>query len=306
MRHLGLLVTCVLLPVAGVHAQSDGNAPLTLELPASTRALALGGAFVLSGTTADGLFYNPALVSTARGFGIDVQRYRATGLLGTVSAARALGNGGLAVGLQVLSFGMLGSTVDEVPDDAQALLQNGPTGTSEIVGTLGFARVIKGFRVGVAAKVIEQRIGNSRDGTVGLDIGIVRRFFGITWGFSGQNIGRGLTTGTGGSGAPLPHRLTFGASTSSRPLGPLDVLATAAVSRRRDGEIIPAGGIEISWWPVIGRTFTGRIGVRRVPGDASSPLTIGAAFTSDTFSFEYALEEFDGPGASHRFGFRWR
>ncbi len=306
MRHLGLLLTFVIFPVAAVHAQSDGNAPLTLELPASTRALALGGAFALSGATADGLFYNPALVNTARGFGVDVQRYRSTGTLGTVSAARALGSGGLAMGLQVLSFGMLGGTAISVPDNADALLQNGPIGASEIVGTLGYARVIKGFRVGVAGKVIEQRIGNARDGTVGLDIGVVRRFFGITWGISGQNIGRGLTTGTGGLVVPLPHRLTFGASTSSRPLGPLDVLATAAVSRRRDGEIIPAGGIEISWWPVIGRTFTGRIGVRRVPDDGGSAITIGAAFTSDTFTFEYALEEFEAPGASHRFGVRWR
>ena len=125
MKHLGLLLACVILPVTGVRAQSDGNAPITLELPASTRALALGGAFALSGTTADGLFYNLALVNTARGFGIDVQRYRSVGTLGTVSAARALGGGGLAVGLQVLSFSVLGGTANAVPDDARALLQNG-------------------------------------------------------------------------------------------------------------------------------------------------------------------------------------
>ncbi len=302
------LIVFVLASIAPglASAQSDGNAPLILELPASTRALGLGGAFVLSGATADGLFYNPALVNSARGFGIDVQRYRSTATLGTVAVARALGSGGLAIGVQVLSFSMLGGTVISVPDNAEALLQNGPIGASEFVATLGYAQVIKGFRVGVAGKIIEQRIGNARDGTVALDIGIIRRFFGITWGISGQNVGPGLTTDTSSVSVPLPHRLTFGASTSSRPLGPLDVLAAAAVSRRRDGEIIPAGGIEISWWPVIGRTFTGRIGLRRVPGDGGSPVTFGVAFTSDTFTFEYALEEFDAPGASHRFGVRWR
>ncbi len=147
-RQLIVFVLASIAPVPA-SAQSDGNAPLILELPASTRALGLGGAFALSGATADGLFYNPALVNSARGFGIDVQRYRSTATLGTVAVARALGSGGLAIGVQVLSFSMLGGTVISVPDNAGALLQNGPIGASEFVATLGYAQVIKGFRVGV-------------------------------------------------------------------------------------------------------------------------------------------------------------
>ncbi len=154
--------------------------------------------------------------------------------------------------------------------------------------------------------MLEQRIGSNRDATAAFDIGLVRSVFGITWGIAAQNLGPGLSTGTGGPDVPLPHRVTLAASTSTRPVGPLDLLATAAVSRRRDGEFIPAGGIEISWWPIIGRTFTGRIGLRRVPGDGTSPVTFGAAFTADNFTIEYALEQFDGPGAAHRFGLRWR
>ena len=75
------LIVFVLASIAPGPAspQSDGNAPLILELPASTRALGLGGAFVLSSATADGLFYNPALANSARGFGIDVQRIVVTG-----------------------------------------------------------------------------------------------------------------------------------------------------------------------------------------------------------------------------------
>jgi hypothetical protein len=157
---------------------------------------------------------------------------------------------------------MSGATVVDIPFDARALLQPGPVAASEIVATLGYGRVIKGFRLGVAAKVLEQRIGSSRDATAAFDIGLVRRVFGITWGVAAQNLGPGLSTGTGGPDVPLPHRVTLAASTSTRPVGPLDLLATAAVSRRRDGEFIPAGGIEISWWPIIGRTFTGRIGLR--------------------------------------------
>ncbi len=306
MRHLAVSLLLTVTAVTRAGAQSNGNAPLVLELPASTRALGLGGAFVLSGRTSEALLYNPGLINTARGFGVDVQRYRSSGTLGTVSAATVLGSGGLAVGVQILSFGMTGATVVDVPFDAWALLQTGPVAASEIVGTLGYGRVIKGFRLGVAAKVLEQRIGSSRDATAAFDIGIVRRVFGITWGIAAQNLGPGLSTGTGGPDVPLPHRVTLAAATSTRPVGPLDLLATAAVSRRRDGEFIPAGGIEISWWPIIGRTFTGRIGLRRVPDDRTSPVTFGAAFTADNFTIEYALEQFDGPGAAHRFGLRWR
>ena len=306
MRHIAASLLLTVTSLGGAGAQSNGNAPLVLELPASTRALGLGGAFVLSGTTSEAVLHNPGLINTARGFGVDVQRYRSSGTLGTVSAATALGSGGLAVGVQILSFAMSGATVVDVPFDAGALLQSGPVAASEIVGTVGYGRVIKGFRFGVAGKVMEQRIGSNRDATAAFDIGLVRRVFGITWGVAAQNLGPGLSTGTGGPDIPLPHRITLAASTSTRPVGPLDMLATAAVSRRRDGEFIPAGGIEISWWPIIGRTFTGRIGLRRVPDSSASPVTFGAAFTADNFTVEYALEQFDGPGAAHRFGLRWR
>ncbi len=103
------------------------------------------------------MLHNPGLINTARGFGVDVQRYRSSGTLGTVSAATALGSGGLAVGVQILSFGMAGATVVDIPFDASALLQPGGVAASEIVGTLGYGRVIKGFRLGVAAKGLFHR-----------------------------------------------------------------------------------------------------------------------------------------------------
>ena len=47
--------------------QSVGNAPLLLELPANTRALALGGAFVLSTAESDAIFYNAGSLVNAEG-----------------------------------------------------------------------------------------------------------------------------------------------------------------------------------------------------------------------------------------------
>ena len=140
--------------------------------------------------------------------------------------------------------------------------------------------------------------------TAAADVGVVRRLMGITFGLSAQNIGPGLTIGSGE--LPLPTRFSVGASTPSRPFGPLDVLATTTVSRRHDGEIVPSGGVEFSWWPIVGRTFIGRLGVRRVPGDGASPLTFGFGFRGDVVTIEYAFEQFDAPGASHRLGLSWR
>ncbi len=285
-------------------AQSDGNAPLLLELPASTRALGLGGAYVLSTAESDAVFNNPGALVNAEGAVLGVQRYGSASTLGSFSAVTEWAGGNLAFGVQALSFGAVVPWLDGIPDDANELLVDAPVGASELVGSVGYGRQLLGFRIGVVGKAIEQRVGPGRDATGAADIGIVRRLLGISFGASAQNVGPGLSIGD--IARPLPTRITVGASTSSKPIGPLDLLISTAVSRRRDGEIIPSGGFEIAWWPIIGRTFFGRVGVRRVPGDGASPITFGLGFSSDIISIEYAFEEFDAPGASHRLGLSWR
>ncbi|MCZ6917191.1 MAG: hypothetical protein O7I93_10475 [Gemmatimonadetes bacterium] len=283
-------------------AQSDGNAPLLLELPSSTRGLGLGGAFVLSNPDADAIFAAPGVLNSARGAGVTMQRYGSESSLLSLAAAMAWAGGGLAFGLQSLSYGMDGTTLRSVPDDASALLGTGSVTSAELVASVGYGRVIKGLQVGLVGKYIEQRIAGARSVTAAADLGVAVRELGITWSLMAQNLGPGLTIG---ESLPLPRRVTFGASTRSRPVGPLDLLASATVSRLRDGDIVPAGGLEISYWPITGRTFTVRVGGRRVPGGTRSPITFGAAFTGDRITIEYAFEEFDAPGAAHRFGVRW-
>ena len=297
------LICSIAIAAAPCAAQSDGSAPVVLELPASTRALGLGGAFVLSVSDNDAVFYNPGLLDAARGAGLAVQRYSSSSTLGVLSAATEWFGGGLALGIQALSYGVGGRAWDDLPDDANDLLSSGFYGVSEFVGSLGYGREILGFRAGIVGKAIEQWLGGERDGTVAVDVGVVRSLWGVTLGASVRNLGWGL--GTGGGDLPLPSRVTLGASTRSRPVGPLDVLVTTSVSRRRDGEVIPAGGVEIAWWPIVGRTFMCRVGARRVPGDGTSPLTVGFGFRADDLTIEYAFEEFDAPGSAHRLGVRW-
>jgi hypothetical protein len=210
------------------------------------------------------------------------------------------------VGLQFLTYRPSTLDAGAVAADEEALLASGPFSASEFAATVGYGRSINGTRLGIAAKFIEQRHGGTSDATIAADIGIARQVKSVMLGLSIQNLGPDLDAGGAAGKLPLPYRVTFGASLRSRPVGPFDLVTAASVARRRDGEIIPAGGLELSWWPVVGRTFVARIGVRRVPDVGTHPITFGGAFIGDNITLEYAYQGFDAPGAAHRFGFRWR
>ncbi len=290
-------------PVAAL-AQSKGNAPLVLELPTSTRALGMGNAYVLTGRDSDALFANPGLLDQSRGSGIAVQQYGSSGTLATMSTVRPWASGVLAIGGQVLAYHPQSANFSNFQTDAGALLSSGAFSASDLVGSIGYGRVIKGIRVGIAGKLIQQRLAGRNDATVAADVGVAKTLFGVTVGLAVQNLGPRLSLR--GAVQPLPNRVTLGATLPRKAVGPLDLVATVAVARRRDAEVVPAGGIEVSYWPISGRTFTGRVGLRRVPGGTASAITFGAAFTGDDITIDYAFEGFDVAGSAHRFGLRWR
>lgn len=304
MRPLFTLAIIAMLAADPAWAQSLRNGPIVLELPASTRALALGGAFVLAGNDPDAIFYNPALLQQTGGAGIAVQRYGSASTLGTLSMGRDWSAGGLAIGVQVLAYRASAFDPTIVSSDEAMLLQPGLIGGSDLVASLAYARTIKGIHAGVSTKIIEQRLGAARDATAALDLGLAKDIGDVTIGLAVQNLGPGLDIDV--SSLPLPQRITLGASLQSQQVGPLDLVVTAAVSRRRDAQIVPASGVEISYWPIRGRTFIGRVGIRRVPNGGASAISFGAAFTGDAITVEYAFQEFDGSGAAHRVGLRWR
>ena len=304
MRQLSTLTVIAVLAAHPAWAQSLRNGPIVLELPASTRALGLGGAFVLAGNDPDAIFYNPALLRQTGGAGIAVQRYGSGSTLGTLSMGRGWSAGGLAIGVQVLSYRASAFDPSIISADEAMLLQPGIIGGSDLVASLAYGRTIKGIHAGFSTKLIEQRLGAARDATAALDLGLAKDVGDVTIGLVAQNLGPGLDIDV--SSLPLPHRITLGASLARQQVGPLDLVATAAVSRGRDAEIVPAGGIEIAWWPVVGRTFIARVGARRVPNGGASAVSFGAAFIGDAITIEYAFQDFDGSGAAHRVGIRWR
>jgi hypothetical protein len=303
MRRCSSLLLLLLLVSSPVQAQVRENAPLLLDLPSSTRALGLGDAYHLASADNDAIFYHPGLIDAARGIGASVAFFdRAT--LATMSGAAEFWNGGVGFGVQSLSYSAATRTSGAFARGEAGLGESGDVNAGEVVVSTAYGRSIKGFRVGLVGKYIEMRVPGERDATVAGDLGIARRIGFVTAGISARNLGRAPQLE--GEDVTLPLTLTLGASTQSRPVGPLDVALAAAVSRREEGTIVSQGGVEIGYWPVSGRTFIARAGVRYIEDSDIRPLTLGAGFVGDRIGIDYAFQEYDGAAALHRVGVRLR
>jgi hypothetical protein len=306
---LTLLAPGVFSPPA--EAQSRDRGPLVLELPASTRALALGNTFTLAFPGSDGFFYHPGVLDRAQGLSASVQRYGSSSTSLALSAGQAWLSGGVALGVQVLTYSATSSTpvagndVLALPADVATLREDGETGVSEMAISAGYGRRVGTVRFGVVGKVVEQRFGPLHGAAGAFDLGAATSSGPVTLGLAARNLGPGLTMG--GETIPFPVTFALGASTLQLPLGPLDVSGAAAVTYRRQGHVVPSAGLEVAYWPVTGRTLSARFGYRHLPEDQSGRgLTFGGAFLGDSIVLEYAFEGFKSGVPSHRFGLGWR
>jgi hypothetical protein len=217
----------------------------------------------------------------------------------------------VAVGVQHVTYGaeapepVLGSDLLLLPADIGSLRSDGNVGVSESVLSIGYGRTIKGIRMGLVGKLIEQRFGPHSEGTGAFDFGAAASPGPLTVGLAVQNLGPAMEVDS--EEIPLPLRFVTGASTRTAPVGPLDLSASTAVYYRVDGDVIPSLGLEVAYWPVTGRTFVGRLGFRHLPDEQSGcPFTFGGAFLGDDIVLEYAYEGFDSGNGSHRFSIGWR
>jgi hypothetical protein len=307
MRKIAFVIAGFLLASAlPLAAQTAGALPRVAELPASTRAMALGDAYMMDAGHADALFYHPSLLRGASGFGIDLQRWGTRSSTTTVSAATQWLGGGIGIGLQSLQFGGdAGLATAAAPAGQDHLYTLGPVPVSERIATVGYARQIGGLNVGLATKFVEERVGSARDATMLFDVGVSRNVGQFTAGLTYRNIGEDLSLG--GTDVTRPDGLTLGIGAYGQQAGIFDLGFTGAVTYVGE-EMIPAGGIEVGYWPIQGRTFVARIGARRVVEGEASPVSFGFAFWGDDITLEWAFQPVDAAGASgtHRFGVRWR
>jgi hypothetical protein len=302
LRALGFPLAALLAGIAApaARAQSDRFAPLVLQLPASTRALAMGDADV-AGRDNDVIFYNPSRLGLTPGLGAAAERYRSASTLGVVSANAAFWTGGVGVGVQMLDYG---APAAGYPAPIGGLVTRGPLAASSLAATLGIAAQFFGIRWGVAGKYVEERLPSARARLGAADVGASADVGPVTVGLAAQNLGD--DGAIGGSRVQLPRRVTAGLAGGGLPVGPFDLAVAAAVSVLRNGYVTPAAGIELGYTPLDGYTFAARVGARRTERGAQSPLTLGAGISVDRVALDYAYERFGGRGGAHRVGVRIR
>jgi hypothetical protein len=267
----------------------------------------LGNSFALGSQDPDAIFYHPGALTRIQGFTGSFQRYGRASTFASLSAGGSWLSGGVALGIQHLSYepkpraslpglGFLGT-----PADPAALREKGNMGASELVVSAGYGRTVKGVQVGLVGKIIEEHFGSLGGSVAAVDFGAAASPGPLEVGLSVQNLGSSLTVG--GEDIPLPLRVSVGASTETAWVGPLDLSASGAVTYWEGGDLVPSAGVEISYWPVTGRTFFGRMGFRRLPDyHSGSPFTFGFGFRGDNILLDYAYEGFDSGSPTHRLG----
>jgi hypothetical protein len=294
------------LTVAPPLPASGFEGPLVLRLPGSARLLGMANAGAAA-SDGDAIFYNPGMLTQARGVAVSIQRYGSQAYAGSLGSVQTLGAYSIGLGAQVLQYST--DPYDPIAANKQGasrLSDGGPEGASSSAFTFGVARSIKGFRVGVAAKYAEERLGATRDGVLAMDLGMSKPMGPATLAVSVQNIGSGPDLYyVNGS---LPTRLTVGYGGGLFPIWErFDIGMQTQVSVERDGSVRPAGGVELGYVPVEGVAFVVRSGLR-LPREPDEPLaTAGLGLNVDRFSVDWALEPMrGGRPVVHRLGLRIR
>lgn len=282
--------------------QRERYAPLVLKLPATARVLSLGGAQVAL-RDVDAVFGNPALVGTGTGLALGAERYESGATAGQFASSSTIGPLGIGVGVQLLDAG---PGYGALPAPSEVLTQESAVGTTSLAASVAASLTWKQIRWGVAAKYVEERVTDDRAGGVAFDIGASKslQFLNSTVGVAVQHIGPRLEAR--GRREGLPTQLALGIATAPKGLGKwVDVGGTAQLDVRRDGELFPRGGVEVSYSPLEGIAFTGRAGGRRPQLREERPITAGLGFTMDRFTLDYGWEALR-EGAGHRITVRLR
>lgn len=301
---LPFLLLAGLLPGAA-RAQVPGHDFALLEVPSSTAAMAMGDAFDLSGEDSDGIFYNPAALARAEGFVLGLQRFRESGTQLTGSAAAEWWDGRVGIGVQAMEWGS--SPTAAGAGGLTRILAGGALPTAEWAASAGYARPLFGASVGAVGKLLGRRDGPRREVAGALDVGATHGVGRLRLGLAVRNLAGELL----GDGAGIvPDQVTLGAAGSGFVVGPFDLAGAARLTRRADGELDAGGGLEVAYWPVVGRTFIGRVGLQTDPYGADDVgFTFGAAFHGDDLVLEYAYRPVDLLGSGeglHRLGLGWR
>lgn len=265
----------------------------------------MGDSYPMSSGHSDAIFYHPALVASASGFGLETQRWGSNSSSMALSAATQWFGGGTAFGLRTLQYSAFGSGAVAAPAGQDDLFGFGSVPVSERVATVAHAREMFGLDLGVALDLVDERVGTARQSVALLDVSAATEVGPLDVAFTVHDIGGKPVIDDGAR----PAKYVLGAGTYGRPTGIFD-LGFAAHVGLDDDDILFGGGVELGYWPIQGRTFVARAGFQSTPeGSDAKPVTFGFAFWGDDITVEWAWRPYPGDGnegGSHRFAFRLR
>jgi len=311
MRLMASIAVSLVLAPALAMAQAPPVGPIVLRLPASPRTAALGNAWV-AGSDRDAIFYNPAQIGRgSQAFDLSITRHGRAGTAATLGSAYTAGKWSLSLGwgMQFVDFST--SPATPYPYGAETLLETGSADASSALIVVGGAFVYKGFRFGAAGKYATDRVirpASSSDtpfisrSVFVADLGVSRNLLGGVGAASVQNLGADAEQD--GVSVRLPKQLLLGWS-RLKQAGPLDVTVYTQLTVR-DAWTAPGVGLEAGYSWLEGYVLALRVGARRTDTAAEQPVSLGAAFTADRLTVEYAVQFFEGHRTSNGVTVRWR
>src|SRR6185436_9290823 len=183
------------------------------------------------------------------GFIVGGGRFGDASNFGHLSSGFSFGSTGMSLGVAWLDYG-----TDPLPCPNCASVGTGNTqipwrslgergtedGLSAVAAAAGYL-TYKGIRWGSAIKLLTERIANSHDATTAFDLGAAKEFSRYSAGVSIQNVGS--TLDVRGVRMYMPTRYTIGANAGGFTAGPFDVAGGLSLGVRRDGYVLPAGGL---------------------------------------------------------------
>jgi len=297
-------------------AQSPGTTGgVLMEVPATARAMALGGAYTAVVGDAGAVFVNPAGLAPIKRLAVSAsyERYLLDSHLASAAIAARVSKFTVGFGIHLLDFGNDSAVVPDPAFGGDRGLATGATiGAYHAlaVGALTYRHGL--LSAGVSVKALREHMGYATDSSanlsaVGVDVGIAAAFFDIAaLAFVVQNVGSDVRGGAFAQ-APLPRTRRLGFTLNIvDPQGTARLLAiTEWVSPPGENDfwILGLEGGVVSG----GMGLLGRVGFAtgRRATDLQTP-TVGGGLVFHNLRLDYGYQGLDALGDGlHRFTIGW-
>jgi len=277
-----ILIFVILVSIAGAKGAGSSSG-ITLTQPVSAKSAGIAEAYTAISGDVVSLHYNPSGLLSLKGKEVSFMYQSGFNGDNFTSIIYGMNIGSMAVGASILYY----DTGDiEVYDSDGALVSN--TGQRDMVLTVGGARKLYGFPLGVNIKVISSEVFGEKATAFALDLGAQYRGLieNLDLGFAVQNLGTELKYVDRGD--PLPLTIRPGALYKMDIRGnPLEVSLDLPYYLE-DEEMLAFLGVGYTYMNLITIRSGYRLNLRDASGEDES-FNVGVGFTWKSYAFDYAM-----------------